>query len=711
VYNLIFNNDFSETRLLEFIYRNLTLTNILLPTAYVFNAMSVSSDILPSLVWLGMNNHISFLFYILVVSGWLVMYLSSHSDKSFDNKDDNYISEENLKKFIKKNLDISYLYISQQNSELEIEPEHFKFLYALTIFHYFKKSFAENIYNAIEANEIYSEANLKTKFENIKKDLLNLEPEKMVEECRFIFDDQFNHQEKDLFKEEIKNKIEKYITSLYKNIKNNKKINCYYSMIKVLDQFSIDKRTSIIQGINNNEKAKAYFMRHLRTEDNKNSVEIDPKAQKTILKLLLKIEHTYTLNMQRKATYWILSFGVLNAICSGVTMLAGGYAKVGLSAYYLFAFSMSGLCCSYILTSPKIYNIINNIFGHIENYSNSKSNNNQTPSFVFFASAFISTVTAFASGIFAFFVIHNFIISIPSLPFTSYFNILNCIIAVITFFGAFCLYFDSIFTILSNNKKDIYSQEDTLTNIIGNKIENIAQNIFNKEFALNSTILMSSCYILYQIAKVSTNYQIIVCFTGLTLLFIDLYPQTSYKYLPGLISLLISFSISISAIHQLISIFSIGITPTSLFLLVSLGAIQTFSLACTFYKGITKFITKTNSIFKQLKITYQHNLKGRTDSEMSAPVTNVKITPKRIKAKGRRRQSIVNETRQERSKNSNLTNFPSENIHPQTGKDVNNAHVPTWKFWQENAVVARSKHHDASSPGAQHHRYSHEKMK
>jgi heme/copper-type cytochrome/quinol oxidase subunit 2 len=91
VYNLIFNNDFSETRLLEFIYRNLTLTNILLPTAYVFNAMSVSSDILPSLVWLGMNNHISFLFYILVVSGWLVMYLSSHSDKSFDNKDDNYI--------------------------------------------------------------------------------------------------------------------------------------------------------------------------------------------------------------------------------------------------------------------------------------------------------------------------------------------------------------------------------------------------------------------------------------------------------------------------------------------------------------------------------------------------------------------------------------------------------------------------------------------
>jgi hypothetical protein len=210
---------------------------------------------------------------------------------------------------------------------------------------------------------------------------------------------------------------------------------------------------------------------------------------------------------------------------------------------------------------------------------------------------------------------------------------------------------------------------------------------------------------------VSTNYQIIVCFTGLTLLFIDLYPQTSYKYLPGLISLLISFSISISAIHQLISIFSIGITPTSLFLLVSLGAIQTFSLACTFYKGITKFITKTNSIFKQLKITYQHNLKGRTDSEMSAPVTNVKITPKRIKAKGRRRQSIVNETRQERSKNSNLTNFPSENIHPQTGKDVNNAHVPTWKFWQENAVVARSKHHDASSPGAQHHRYSHEKMK
>lgn len=79
--NLIFNRMYSLQKFFEFLKRNLSIVNIIFPLCYVFNASAISSDIFKSLIWLGVSVKIATIIQAVVVLGWIVLYLSSHSDK------------------------------------------------------------------------------------------------------------------------------------------------------------------------------------------------------------------------------------------------------------------------------------------------------------------------------------------------------------------------------------------------------------------------------------------------------------------------------------------------------------------------------------------------------------------------------------------------------------------------------------------------------
>ena len=379
-------------------------------------------------------------------------------------------------------------------------------------------------------------------------------------------------------------------------------------MIKLLDDFSAKKRANIINAINKDEMAEEFFQGRLGIS------KISLADKKTSLKLLLKIEHTYSLSAQRHASNYIISFSILNAICNGLTMLAGGYANVGLNISYLAIFSLSGLSCSYILTSPKIYKIINNIFGHFENYLKSPTKKIQNPSFVFTISIIIAVVTAFSSAIFAFFVLHSFTATNIPTKFIFGANCIGAVISGITFCGAFCLYFDSIFTIISNNKKDIFSQEDSFVSIIKSLYESLLKKVGKFNFYVELSIATASSYLLYQIIMVNVTAMNIIFLINISLMSIILFPKQAKEYLPLAAALLIGFAISTSSIHQLGVIFNIPQTPIFTAMFVLIGIVQGFSLSCTFYKGLSRFIAKTEQISKEFKLNFKFDSKRRSDS-------------------------------------------------------------------------------------------------
>ena len=218
---MLFYKGYSFNKFLEFLMRNVSVANIMLPVAYIFNAYAVSSDILRSLKWLGISTKISLLMQSIVIIGWILMYLSSHSDKSYENKKDNIISKETLKKFIKDNLDISYLHISQPNQELEaLDANHFKFIFSLTAFHYFKKSFAESIYLAISNKYKFEnlQKTLNEIFDPIQQKMTEIKASSLIEECKFYFDKDLDARERSAYLNTIESCIKENIDCLKKTI-------------------------------------------------------------------------------------------------------------------------------------------------------------------------------------------------------------------------------------------------------------------------------------------------------------------------------------------------------------------------------------------------------------------------------------------------------------------------------------------------------------
>ena len=340
-------------------------------------------------MWLGLSFKLAAIIQAIVIIGWFALYMSSHGEKKSVQNEENLISEHTLRKFIKNNFNISYLYSSlNKNVTAEIDKDLFKFLYALTVFHYFKKSFAENLYRAINKKEKFNsiEDLLSKEFDQISDKLKEIKATKFINYCKFYFNTMFDESSTQSFKLEIENKINEYITGLRillcTKLKNKDNINLIQELITTLDNFSIEKRSKIIAAINQKEKANDFF---------ENKVEIasnDSKA--TVLKLLLKMEHTYSLKGQRIASTFITAFGILNALCNGLIMLAGGYSNVGAKVAYLSIFSFSGLICSFMLTSPNIYNVIMDAVGHFENYARSKSKKGEYPSFIILLSIIIA---------------------------------------------------------------------------------------------------------------------------------------------------------------------------------------------------------------------------------------------------------------------------------------------------------------------------------
>lgn len=637
---MIFNKKYSLQKFFEFLYRNLGIVNILFPICYGFNAYAISSDTFRSLIWLGFSVKIASIIQSFVILGWLVLYLSSHGEKKSAQNEENIISETTLKRFIRNNFNISYLYSSlTKNDTAEIDEDLFKFLYSLTVFHYFKKSFAESIYSAINKRTKFDNIDdvLSKEFDPISEKLTKIEATKSITYCKFYFNHMYSEESTQQFKNEIESNIKDYIATLRfrlkKELESHSNKNILQDLINTLDKFSIEKRNKIITAINQKEKANAFF---------ENKVEIASDENKaTVLKLLLKTEHTYSLKGQRTASAFITGFGVLNAFCNGLIMLAGGYSNVGVKVAYLSMFSFAGLICSFMLTSPNIYKVIMDAVGHFENYARSKSKKGEYPSFIILLSVIFALPTAVASGIFAFFVLNNFAITCLPLNFIFQARCIAFFIAFVTFCGAFCLYFDSIFTTISSNKKDIYSPEDSIINLIISTKNQICDNCLNTQFLLLSVAFISASYILYQSAIVSHIGIVLLQLASLTLISFLLFPKSTEKYLPVIASAAISFALSVAVIHQIeiLSQIQFSISVTSL--LTLLGIITSYTYACTFHKGIKRFINKFKATFQEFNIDFNYE-KHRERSNTSASINqnNVSITPGRKK---RPRQSIITE--------------------------------------------------------------------
>ena len=649
-----------------FIKENLTLKNITLPLFYVFNAVSVSSDIFMSLAWFGVTTKIAFILSSLVVLGWVLLYLSSHNEKKRENLDENKIELEPIKQFIINQLDVQYLYASRPGKQVnEIHEDHFKFLFALTVFHYFKKSFADSVHVAILNKEKFE--NIADKFNSIRDALKNIDISEIIDQTYFNYE---VDSDKNAHKIDIEKETQKFINQLKGQLKLKKKahITSYQELIDKLDAFSIEKRNKITDAISSDKKANAFFVGRGGYLE---ALSIEDK--KITLKLLLKIEHTYTLKNQRNSLTFIWLFSIINSLSNGVIMLASGFAKVGFSAIKLVLFTLSGICCSYILTSPKIYSIVKSIMGYFENYcrSDNKSAQTQKTSFVFKASLLMSFITALASGLFSFYVLHNYLITLHSHALITAALYSSYFMSSITFCGAFCLYFDSIFAILSNNKKDIFSPEDSLNSILGAGT--------SKQDVFILTALTISCTIIY-FAAINSSYLKLGMIMALLAVPAMLSPITK-KQITSFTSVLISLSITATATHQIFIILALPINMPTITILAAFSFIQSSTLACTFYKGLNKIISQVKKTWKRIKRgqiqqaqqkdplksgTPTRHGKERSDTLGSEVIGEVMVTPKKKKREG----SKENEQPQAQE-NPNKINlaFP---LFPPTDKQTNN---------------------------------------
>ena len=619
-----------------FIKENLTLKNITLPLFYVFNAVSVSSDIFLSLAWFGVTTKIAFILSSLVILGWVLLYLSSHNEKKRENLDENKIELEPIKQFIINQLDVQYLYASRPGKQVnEIHEDHFKFLFALTVFHYFKKSFADSVHVAILNNEKFE--NIEEKFNSRREALKKIDISEIIDQTYFNYED---ISDKYKHKQGIEQEIQKFINQLkgQLKLKNKNHINSYQGLIDELDAFSIAKRNKITDAISSDQKAEDFFknrgetLKHLSYED-----------KKTTLKLMLKIEHTYTLKNQRNSLTFIWLFSIINSLSNGVIMLASGFAKVGFSAIKLLLFTLSGICCSYILTSPKIYNIVKSIIGYFENYcrSDNKAAQTQKTSFIFKTSLLMSFITALASGLFAFYVLHNCLITLNSHTLITAALYSSYFMSFITFCGAFCLYFDSIFAILSNNKKDIFSPEDSLSSILGTSIS-------KQDILMLAALTILSALIC--IVAINSSY---LCLGMLMVLLAvpAMFLPITKKQITSFASVLIALSITATATHQICTILALPINMATIAILATFSFVQSTTLACTFYKGLNKITNQAKKTWKRIKREQTQPIQADTPSsaeELLLSQTNGKKTtavdstpPRNIRADKKRSDSEI----------------------------------------------------------------------
>ena len=239
------------------------------------------------------------------------------------------------------------------------------------------------------------------------------------------------------------------------------------------------------------------------------------------------------------------------------------------------------MACSYILTGPKILSIMRNISGYWENYTRSsrEATKRQHTSFVFKLSIITAAITACASGLFAYYVLSTFLhlFTHPAILITGY-----CVAALLTciaFCGAFCLYFDSIFSILSSNKKDIYSPEDNFFSLFANNPITLATL---KGF----TILACLTGLLY-LVSLQQNMALLISTTVLVALSTCLISEAREQSIT-FTALAIGLCIAACNIHQICIIFAITLNPISLPCLLLFASVQASTMTCTFYKGLSK---------------------------------------------------------------------------------------------------------------------------
>lgn len=511
---------------------------------YAFNAVSMSADASFALIWLGVNSHFAFIMSMLVITGWFLLFLSSHNDTREE-------APKDLQTFARKVIDIDYLKQHQDS----INPNDLKRILNLTIFHYFKTTLADRLYAARKQK---SQQSAQSIFNEVKAQLEDQKPVELFNKLQL----------KELgfaYKENLRQPYG--YTHDIDTLENNlslKSANNLFAVIKKLDQYSIRTRNETINNI--------------QSHPNNNTVD----------KLVLKIEHSYTLAYQRSLLPFINAFSKINAVSNGLILLASGYLKVGINPLYLTAFACSGMACSYILTGPKILNIMQNISGYWETYLRSTSDNTkaQRSSFVFKLSLVTAALTAAASGLFAYYVLSTFlhVFTHPAILITGY-----CMAGVLTciaFSGAFCLYFDSIFSILSGNKKDIYSPEDSLSSLL-------SKNIPSFRTILGLVILACLTGLLYY-ASLQQNMVWLYSTAALALLVTCLIPDARQQSI-AFITLGIGLCIAICNIHQVCAIFALTLNPISIPGLVLFASVQASTMTCTFYKGFRKISQKVGS--------------------------------------------------------------------------------------------------------------------
>ena len=567
-------------RFFEAIYNN--IHHIPLLICYVFNAISVSADTSFTLMWLGINSHFAMMMSLVVITGWFLLFLSSHNDTRQEDPHGQTMNETGLRTFIRNAIDIRYLHQSAPNKHQDcFHTKHFSYLYCLTVFHYFKKSFADRIYLAIKQQADWQKASSTVLFTETKDDLTALNPSSLIAgaaiaELGFTYedDDAFDLEQ---YQKECNQLINGYIHALQDHIKT-KNPQTFLETINVLDQFSIDRRNNIVTAINDRSSCDAFFSHHLKNLQNE---EITAEEKKTTLKLLLKIEHTYTLASQRSFLPFINAFSKINALSNGCILLASGFLKVGINPLYLTAFACSGIACSYILTGPKILNIMRNISGYWENYTRSTSQaaRTQQSSFVFKLSLITAMVTASASALFAYYVLSTFcqLFTHPALLITGY-----CVAGLLTsiaFFGAFCLYFDSIFSILSSNKKDIYAPDDNCLSLF-------SQTSINLGTVRGIGLLSCLVGILYAVSL--QHNTILLASTAMLMIMVTFLISDTREQSLAFLSLAIGLCLAACNIHQICTIFAITLNPISLPGLLIFASVQASTMTCTFYKGLNK---------------------------------------------------------------------------------------------------------------------------